>query len=420
MDRILKRLTLTVALAGVAAFPAQAQTGWGALGIHGGWLAPADVADGPQGRLALGDAPVLGGSADFWFGENRRWGLGLEGSWTRWSDWNPTFAASFGERMDVYTYDASLIWRFTRPTFESRFLPYLTAGLGAITINPREGLDYAPADVRLSSATRTQLAAAVGIGTDWFVTPDVAVRLQVKDYWTDRSPYRRLSDNTFHSGGHNIQVNGGLAFYFGRMRVEEPGFVREEPIVVEPEPTPPPPAEETVMVCVIERTDYRVREIEAISVPAEDRVYVMRDGQRVRLETAYPATAPVYVRGATWYMADRPLVVDLEAPVGVDPADRSRLELVLFGTPAQRSPADLVFVGTIEGTPIYATRNDVAAFRPRLDAQLATSRDLGTILRADPELAREFAAVSTYYVAVEPECVFRPVSVTHFVRRTRG
>ena len=41
-------------------------------------------------------------------------------------------------------------------------------------------------------------------------------------------------------------------------------------------------------------------------------------------------------------------------------------------------------------------------------------------MKADAALAREIGEVDSYYVAVEPNCVFRPVSVTHFVRRTRG
>jgi hypothetical protein len=119
-------------------------------------------------------------------------------------------------------------------------------------------------------------------------------------------------------------------------------------------------------------------------------------------------------------MADQPLVVNLDTDTRVAAADRNRIELVLFGGPAQRSAADLAFVGTIDGTPIYANRNDVAPFRSRLEAQLTSTTDIATILRADQQLARDFGGVSSYYVAVEPNCVFQPMSVTHFVRRTRG
>ena len=173
-------------------------------------------------------------------------------------------------------------------------------------------------------------------------------------------------------------------------------------------------------MCVVDENGFRVRTIEAIRVPSENRVYVTEAGQRVAFETAHPASAPIYVKSATWYVADQPLVINLETDTKVAAADRNRIELVLFGSPAQRNASDLVFVGTIDGTPIYASGTDVAPFRSRLEGQFATSTDLATILRADAQLARDFGGVTSYYVAVEPNCVFRPVSVTNYVRRTRG
>jgi hypothetical protein len=175
-----------------------------------------------------------------------------------------------------------------------------------------------------------------------------------------------------------------------------------------------------ITMCVIE-PDYDVTNIQAVRVIDENKVYVDRNGQRIAFETAYPGNAPIYVRGATWYMADQPLVVSLETdPAKMTAADRNRIELVLFGSPAQRQASDMVFVGTIGGTPVFASRSDVAPFRSRLEAQLDNTTDLETILRADAQLARDFGGVTSYYVAVEPNCVFQPVSVTHFVRRTRG
>jgi opacity protein-like surface antigen len=442
MNKIMKRLTLSAAVLALAALPAQAQTGWGSLGIHAGWMSPAHHARGPQTNMGFDETVGIGGDLDFWFGESRRWGLGLAGTYSGWNEWDTDFGGDFGHPVDYLHYDASLQFRLAAPTFDTRILPFLSLGIGGVTTNPDDDPDspfpsdpglcangggatcqFIPADVTLTQNTHTQLAAVGGIGLDWFLSPNVAVRLEAKDYWTDRSPYRMTSTGEYHDGGHNIQLNGGLAMYLGRARVEEPGFVREEPIIVtpEPEPAPPPaPVEEAVTMCVVESDGFQLRTIEAIRVPSENRVYVMRNGQRVAFETAHPATSPVYVRNATWYMADQPLTLNLETDTRVAAADRNRIELVLFGSPAQRSASDVVFVGTIDGTPVYANRTDVAPFRTRLESQFTTTRDLATILRADAELAREFGEVDTYYVAVEPNCVFRPVSVTHFVRRTRG
>jgi opacity protein-like surface antigen len=444
MNRITKGFTISAAMIAMTAMPALSQTGWGSLGINTGWMNPAHHAEGPQTSMGFDETVSFGADLDFWFGESRRWGLGLAGNYSGWNEWDTDFGGDFGHPVDMFQYDASLQFRLAEPTFDTRILPFLSLGIGAVTTNPDNDPDspfptdvglcangggsscqFLPADVMLDQSTQTQLAAVGGVGLDWFLTPNVAVRLEAKDYWTDRSPYRRISTTEFHDGGHNIQLNGGLAMYLGRARVEEPGFVREEPIIVtpapEPEPVPVPVVrEESVMMCVVDENGFGLRTVQAVRVIDENRVYVTRNGQRVAFTTAYPATAPIYVRNATWYMADRPMTIQLETNPAIAVTDRNRIELVLFGSPAQRGAGDLAFVGTIDGTPVYASRSDVAPFRTRLESQLTTTTDLATILRADAELAREFGEVNTYYVAVEPNCVFRPVSVTHFVRRTRG
>jgi len=171
---------------------------------------------------------------------------------------------------------------------------------------------------------------------------------------------------------------------------------------------------------VVDPQNYQLRTIEAVRMIDENRVYVTRNGQRTPFETAYPANAPIYARNANWYMADQPLVVDLETDPKVAVGQRNRIELVQFGSAGQIAPTDLVFVGTINGSPIYARRTEVAPFMARLQPRLSGNADLAMILRSDAQLAQDFGAVRTYYLAVEPNCVFHPVSVTHFVRRTRG
>lgn len=446
MNENLKRFALSAALFTLAVVPAAAQTGWGSLGIHSGWMNPAHHAEGPEEALGFDETFDIGGSLDFWFGSSRRWGLGLSGSYSGWNEWDTDFGGDFGDKVHFGMYDASLQFRLTGVDNDTRVLPWLSLGVGGVTVNPEDDPEegfpsgfcnggvqstaegpicrFTPADVLLHTDSQTEIAAVGALGLDWFVTPAVAISLEAKDYWTGDSPYFRLSNGERHDGGHNLVFNGGLAFYWGRAAVAEPGFVREEPIIQAPPPPPPapaPPAEEMITVCVVEPQGFAVRTIEAIRVPTENRVYVMRNGQRVAIETAHPASAPIYVRNATWYMADQPLVINLETdPTKMTAADRNRIELVLFGSPAQRAASSLVFVGTIDGTPVYAGQSDVAPFRSRLDTALRTNTDLATILKADAQLARDFGGVSSYYVAVEPNCVFQPVSVTHFVRRTRG
>lgn len=450
MNSILKGVALSAVAAAALAMPAQSQTGRFALGIHGGVMHPADQANGPSTHVGFDEEPAIGGSLNFWLGGSRRWGVLANGTYSKWNRFESGISAlnPFPDKgVSIGMGDLSLAFRPVTPSSSSRLLPYLSLGVGALHLNPHNDTpftsdlsicangggatcDFTPANIRLDQMRHTDWAGVAAIGTDFFLSPSVALRLEAKDYYTNEGAYRRLNTGTFHTGDHNLLFTGGLAFYMGSARVEEPGFVREEPIIITPPPapapapapvTPAPPAEETVTMCIVDPSNLQARTISATRVISENQVYVMQNGQRVLFQNAYPTTSPIYVRGATWYMNDQPLVVDLEpATSRVTGADRNRLELVLFGSPMQRTANDLVFMGTISGTPVYATRTDVAGLQPRLQTHFSTTTDLTSILRSDANLARDLGAVSTYYVAVEPNCVFQPVSVTHFVRRTRG
>jgi hypothetical protein len=451
MNNMLKGVAVSALAAAVLAMPAQSQTGRFGLEVHGGFMRPADIANGPGTFVGFAEPAAVGGSLNLWMGSSRRWGLLASGSWSGKNHFETGLGNKFGEVTNAMA-DASLAMRLRTPTNDKRFLPYLSLGLGAVMVNPHNGqtfptdlavcsngggssCDYTPANIRLDQQHHTDWAGVGAVGTDFFFTPSVALRLEAKDYYTDEGAYRRLNTGTFVNGDHNLLFTGGLAFYMGRAHVEEPGFVREEPIIVTPPPmtpapapapapvvvAPAPPAEESVTMCIVDPSNLQARTVSATRVISDNTVYVTQNGQRVLFENAYPATSPIYVRGATWYMNDQPLVVDLEAANSkVTAADRNRLELVLFGSPMQRTANDLVFMGTINGTPVYASRTDVSALQPRLETHFSTTTDLTTILRSDADLAKDMGAVSTYYVAVEPNCVFQPVSVTHFVRRTRG
>ena len=412
MNSALKVLAVTAALVGTTALPAQAQAGWGALGLHASWMNPANVAEGPVETLNFDESVGIGGDLDLWFGESRRWGLGLEGTWSGWTAYDPENSDDFGEPTDLYQYDASLQVRLAAPTQDTRALPWLSLGIGGVTVNPDNDpeilgpREYVDADVRITRRIRTEMAVVGGVGLDYFISPSAAFRLEFRDYWTENSPYLRLSNGEKHDGGHNLLLNAGVAFYWGGARVEEPGFAAApvEPML---EPEIALPVEEDITVCVIDEDGFALETISAVRVPTENRIYVTENGQRVAFSTAHPALVPTYVRNASWYMNDEALMIDLEADdADIDVTDRNRIELVLFGSPAQRPASALVFVGTIDGTPVYASRTDVSPFQQRLESSFATTTDLEEILEADVELASEFTGIETYYVAVEPDCVF--------------
>lgn len=428
MNKILKGVTVSVALVGLLAVPVSAQTGWGSLGLHASWLNPGEIAEGPTESLNWDETFGLGADLDFWFGQARRWGLGFEGTWTNGSELDTSpgpLGGDYGSPVDIWQYDASLQVRLARPTMNTRVLPWLSLGAGGYMVNPDDEsespfpLVIEEADVRLDTESHTEFAIVGGIGLDFFLSPGVALRLEAKDYYTHDSPYQRLSSAEFHDGGHNLLFNAGLAFHFGGRQVEEPGFVREEPEVVVVAPRPEPViVEENITVCVVDDDGYDLRTVQAIRIPSRNETVVMQNGQRVAFSTVYPTTSPLYAKSSTWYMNDQPLVVYLDDSSTM--TDRNRLEFVRFGTAARRPASDLVFVGTINGTPVYGARADVQPFQTRLERHLSMHGELGDIFDADPELAVEFGEINSLYVPVEPDCVFQPVSTTHFVRRTRG
>jgi hypothetical protein len=350
--------------------PAQSQTGSVALEIHGGTMHPADQSNGPTAQFGFDEEVGIGGALNFWLGQSRKWGILTNGTWSKWNSFETNLGGGdqFGASMNMAMADASVAMRLRTPTNSTRFLPYLSLGLGAYMVNPDNDTpftsnaaicsngggatcDFVPANVHLDLSHHTDWAAVGAIGTDFFFTPSVALRLEAKDYYTDEGFYRRLNTGTFTNGGHNLLLTGGLAFYMGRAGVDETGFVREEPIIVTPPPaapapapapapvvvTPAPPAEETVTMCIVDPSNLQARTVSATRVISANEVYVTQNGQRVLFENAYPATSPVYVRGATWYMNDQPLVVDLEPTTSkVTGTDRNRLELVLFGFQCKR------------------------------------------------------------------------------------
>jgi opacity protein-like surface antigen len=468
MRDVLKGLTLAAVIVGASAAPAAAQQkAWG-FGVHGSYLRPGELAEmePSDDDLKLDNGWSIGGGLESWFG-SRRVGLRLDGSWTK-----EGYVMTFGEHtidaidpderevmegIDVNTFfaDASLMLRLLRPAVDRRFAPFFTVGTGLVhwrnnidddydfdgdgdidADNDVGDISFGPADAYLEAGNHSEWALTGGLGADIFFTESVALRLEAKDYWTSDSPWLRLSNmNDQHEGGHNVMWTAGLQFNFGGARVAEPGFVAAPP---PPAPTPvaPAPATERVSMCVI-GTDGRPQRVDATRYLESGEVFVTRNGREVAFREAYPVSEPQYVRGAPWYIANRPLVlamghgdtggdVDDELDDAIEnqaelPADR--LEFVRFGTTGPLPMGDVLYIGSIDGTPLYATRSDIGGLLPELEQRLAGTRDLDEVLD-DEEFADRFVnEIETFYLAVEPgsaDCVFQPVSSTRVIRRTNG
>ena len=460
MKTVLKGLTMAALIAAVAT-PAQAQQkAWG-FGLHGGWISTGSLAEAEPSDtdLKLDDGWMGGAGLEWWFG-SRRVGMRVEGNYFKqpfvvyFGRTETSFLDLFKEEdrplmerltgVETILADVDLMLRLFPTTVDRRFAPFVTVGTGLIHWDhdwpgPLETRELEGANALVYGDSQTEWALTGGIGTDLFLTESVALRLEARDYWNSDSPYLVLDDQERdHQGGHNVLWRAGLQFNFGGARVQEPGFVAAPPAPAPPPvvAAPAPPATERVAMCVVD-TSGRLQTVEATRYIETGQIYVTRNGQEVAFSTVYPVVTPNYVRSADWYVASRPLILALnEDDMGGDIDDEiddaieqmddlpaNRVEFVNFGARGPLVMGDVMYVGSIDGTPLYAKISDVGDLRTDLNDRLRTTTDLGDILD-DEEFADRFVnEIETFYLAVEPatgDCVFQPVSSTRVVRRTNG
>jgi hypothetical protein len=145
-----------------------------------------------------------------------------------------------------------------------------------------------------------------------------------------------------------------------------------------------------------------VRTVSAIYLPGTRDTMVVVNGQRVAFRTTVPTVT--VAEGADWLVAGRPL----EIAVRPGPA-----RFLPVGQAQSMGEGSLVLLGTLNGMPVYANRNDVSA----VAARLGTTGELTTVL-ANAEIRRAFDAVQTLYVPYRVVgCSFQPVQRQEEVRK---
>jgi hypothetical protein len=453
MKTVLRGLIAAGFAAAFVAAPAAAQMKSFGLGVHGAYFQSGKLAENGDTELDLDNRGAYGAGLEWWFG-SRRVGLRFEGTHTD-SPFQLEFDSSlepdpsgsdpqteldgFGT-VDTWMANASLMIRLLSPSVDRRFAPFISLGGGFVRWDTENetvtDLRLTEVDAQVYQEAQSEGAIFGSIGTDIFFTPGVALRLEAKDYYNPSSPYLMLStlagDPEHHGGGHNMLWSAGLQFMFGGAPVEEPGFISVAP---EPEPAPPvvvqaPPAPttESVSMCYVDQNG-RLQTVSATRMLSNGNISVMRNGQSVAFTTAYPSSEPYYIKGASWYVASRPLIIDLSNGTTIVTADAdatmpaNRVEFVNFGSTQPIATTDLVYVGSVDGTPFYARGSDVGEFRTDLDARMRVSSNLSDMLEDATFADRYVNEIQTFYVPVEPgsrDCVFQPVTSTHVVRRTRG
>src|SRR5690606_10185805 len=202
---------------------------------------------------------------------------------------------------------------------------------------------------------------------------------------------------------HNVRFTAGILTTFGRL-------FEEEVVAVAPPPAPPaPPAEEAITVCVIDPNTYDVGYINAVYVPSRGDTLVTVNGQRTPIATAYPERAPLYVSTARWFTTGAPLTIDVNG---------METEWVTYGGGRVIDPNDLAFLGTVDGTPVYANVDDVRAILDDLEG--ARPHQLEDRLEEMREMREVFDELEVIYVPLETNCVFQPLRRVEEVRKVRG
>lgn len=349
-----------------------------------------------------------------------------------------------------------LMFRFKAPQPEftkSEMLPYLALGFGKKWHNPgfdnftcnitseNSSLACAPfvtggtGPARRGFALTEQNAWLVhaGLGADWRLSRGMAIRTELSDQifkprvlaatipasgtvWT--TPTDESVAKTVHELGAQI----GLHFLFGVARPapvaivtppQAPPPAPPPPVREETPPPPPPVREESVTVCVVDPTEpagFRmVTASRILSGSQMGDTLVTVNGQRVPFRSTLGNV--IVASNADWYVRGQPLSWMV---------DKNKIEYVTYGSSQMIESGELAFLGTVNGIPVYADKDDVADIRDELNDLNRAQRgaDLTRIMSEHKDLRAELAKVRVLYVPLQPAgCVFQPLQLQEPVRK---
>ena len=354
---------------------------------------------------------------------------------------------SFVESVNLWGGTIDALIRFSEPAEEytsMEFLPYLALGIGAKWHNPSgdqfECVDTSESESRTCAPFVTgapgnartwalgeerRLAGLIGLGADWRVARNWSIRTELSDQifkpgvvvatpTLDPNVYTN-TDEKVGKVVHELGAQVGIHMLFGVARAPVVAVIPAPPPPAPPAPPPPPPpppAEEAVTVCVIDPTAAGgIRMESAIFMPSTGDTLVTVNGQRVPLRNAVGSV--MVASTADWYVRGQPLVMT----VGTQ-----KVEFVTTGTARMVDATDLAFLGTVNGLPIYADRDEVQDVREEIDELNKAQRgaDLGKILEEHKDLREDLSDVKVYYVPLQPTgCVFQAVQMQEQVRKNK-
>jgi hypothetical protein len=172
--------------------------------------------------------------------------------------------------------------------------------------------------------------------------------------------------------------------------------VQQQPQPQAPPPAPPapppPPRVDDISVCVIDITAAGGMRMQTAQFrhASSDTVVTQAGTTRPLRQTL---GSVMTAANAEWYVRGTPFVMTM---------GQYREEFVTFGQPSTPACNSLVYVGNVNGYPVFVNPNDVSAFRqPLQTAVTAANGDLSAALAGNNQLRTQFDAVRNIYIPLD-------------------
>lgn len=168
-------------------------------------------------------------------------------------------------------------------------------------------------------------------------------------------------------------------------------------------PRPPAPVGDPIEICVIDPgSPGGIRTLDALVLPGTRDTAVVVDGRVQPLVSVLPSV--MLATDADWLVGGEPLMI----PV----ADWHPIEFEVRGADLVMQPDELVYLGLVDGLPVYGAAEEWADFVTELESlrdRLATS-ELGALLADDTHLRDALGASHRIFIPLTPVgCVFLPL-----------
>lgn len=439
-----KAVLLGALMLPMAAAPASAQSWKWDLGLGGGYAWYRSFLDNTN-------APALGeddkvkfnkggfGAAQLTFWPSSRLGVRINGTYAD-SDVQSDDDVTYIESVNLWSGTADLMFRFKRPAEEfagMEVLPYFALGAGLKWMNgaedqqtctdteENETFNCTPFQVgatggantrRFALAESNNLMGLVGLGADWRFARSLSLRTEIGDrIWDARvNPLVGTTNNTAAGDTdtsddiHEVYGQVTLNFLFG---VARPPVVAVAPPAPAPEPVAVTPTvrRDAVSVCVIDPTaPGGIRMQSAFVVEGRDTVITVSGSDRPFRESVGNV---MVASNADWYVRGQPLSMT----VGTQ-----KVEFATYQQPRVVDAGDVAFLGTVNGVPVYADKDDVQDVIEELNELNRAQRgtDLGKLLEEHKDLREDLEDVKVIYVPLYASgCVFQAVQRQEEVRK---